>query len=133
MARWQAAAFWLPEAQKWKNSWWSTPPLLSILHQRDFISPTPAEFQGAQDVRITRQDETRALAQALQCSMVQLGMSPGMLFGAIQEFHQCLTPLPGGSNLLDISTLDVAEKEPDPSKRRHPEPWEEESTKGLQA
>ena len=70
MAREQAATFWLSEAQEQKRGWWSTPPCLIILHQRDFISPTPPKFQGSEDIRITRQDKTKALAQE-PCGGVQ--------------------------------------------------------------
>ena len=36
-------------------------------------------------------------------------MPPGMLCGAVQELHRCLAPL---GNLLDITILDVMEKDP---------------------
>ena len=37
---------------------------------------------------------------------------PGMLFGAVQELHRCLASLLKKGNLLDITMLDVAEKDP---------------------
>ena len=87
------------------------------------------------------------LAQALQQCTIQSAMPPGMLYGAVQEFHRCLAPLLKKGEMLDLTMLDVAEKDPVtlsvPTERtlsleKKSEPREEEpinlpASNGLQA
>ena len=77
------------------------------------------------------------LAQALQQCAIQSEIPPGMMCRAVQELHGCLAPLVEKGNLLDITMLDVAEKNPvtpsDATERassleQKPEPLEEETT-----
>ena len=46
----------------------------------------------------------------LRCT-VWSGMPPGVLCGAVQELHRCLTPLVKQGDLLDIKMLDMAKKD----------------------
>ena len=59
-----------------------------------------------------RQEEMVVLVQAHQWCAIQSGMSPGMLCRVVQELHRCLAPLLERGNLLDITMLHVAEKDP---------------------
>ena len=78
-----------------------------------------------------------ALVQALQWCAIQSGTPPGVLCGSVQELCRCLAPLLKRGNLLDITMLNVVEKDPVtlpiPTERassleRKPEPQEEEPT-----
>ena len=63
-----------------------------------------------QDVQMVRPEEMVALAWALQRCAICSGTPPGMLCGAVQELCRCLAPLLQRGNLLDLTMLDVAEK-----------------------
>ena len=52
------------------------------------------------------------LAQALQQCTIQSWMPPGMLCRAVQELLRCIALLHEKGDLLDITKLDVVEKDP---------------------
>ena len=77
------------------------------------------------------------LVQALQWCAPQSVTPPGTLCRTVQELCRCLAPLLKRGNLLDITTLDIVEKNPVtppvPTERasspeKKSEPWEEEPT-----
>ena len=112
-----------------KGSWWNAPACLGVLRRKDFLPQT--EFQGMWDVRMVRWKETVVLALVLQRCAIWSGMPLGVLCRAVQELHRCLTPVLESGNLLDLTMLDVVEKNPMtppvPTERASsPEPREEE-------
>ena len=72
----------------------------------------PPPFKGCQDIWVKWWDEMVVLALALQQCAIQSRMPPGMLCRAVQEFHRCLAPLLEKGDELDISVLDMVEKDP---------------------
>ena len=52
------------------------------------------------------------LAQALQWCAIHSGRPPRMLCRTVQELCKCLAPLFKRGNLLDVTMLDVVEKDP---------------------
>ena len=76
----------------------------------DFLLPTV--FQDIWDVQMVRWEEMVVLAQTLQRCAVQSGMPQGMLCRAVQELCKCLAPLLKKGDLLNLTILDVMEKDP---------------------
>ena len=70
------------------------------------------EFQGSHNYQEVKREETVSLAMVLQRCTLQLGMTPTVKCGAVQELHKCLVPLIEESCLLNLEMLDVAEKDP---------------------
>ena len=123
----QAAAFRLPLAQQEKSSWWSTAPCLSVLKWGDFLLPP---FQGVAGQHGGASPDSSIVHHTIR-------NAPGSLCGAIQKLQRCPTPLLERGDLLDITMLNVAEKDPVtppvPTERasspeKKPEPWKEEPT-----
>ena len=96
--------------QQKKDGWWTVPPCLEVLEQRKYLPPK--DFHGNHNCWEVRKEEMIALAMALQSCAVQLGMSPGVLCGVVQELCQCLAPLLEGDSLLNLEMLDIVKKDP---------------------
>ena len=121
-------AFQLHTTQQKKDDWLTAPSCLGILGWRNYLPLK--DFHGIYDYWEVRREEMITLAMALKRCMVQLGMLPGVLCGAVQELCQCLAPLLEGGDLLNLEMLDIAEKDPvaptPASASPTPEPKEEE-------
>ena len=70
----QATAFWLPTAQEEALGWWEAPCSIHGLGHLAFLLHT--DFPSTRDFWATRQKETLALAQALQCCAERSEMPP---------------------------------------------------------
>ena len=68
----QAMTFWLPTTQQKKDDWWTAPPCLQILGQRDY-HPLK-DFHRTCDYQEVRKEEMIVLSMALWRSIVWLGM-----------------------------------------------------------
>ena len=90
-AQQQAATFRLPLAHVEASGWWEAPCSLSALHHWDFLPQVHSP--DSRDFCIARQEETLALAQALQCSVERSGMLPRVLSDAVQYLQSCIAPL----------------------------------------
>ena len=104
--------FWLPTAQEEASGWWETPPSIYRLGHWDFLPYT--DFSSAGDFWVTRQEETLALARALQCCAVRLGAPPGVLCDMAQDLQRCMLPLMHltGDDIGEASLLRLADDGP---------------------
>ena len=102
LAHWQAAAFWLPQAQQEAAGWWA--PLLAVpwLHLRYYM-PSPS----SPDLWVRRQQETMTLARVLQACTEESGFPAGVLCDAAQELQRCMAPLLAlnGDEIVEASPL----------------------------
>ena len=74
LACWQAAMFWLPQAQQEAAGWWAPPLTIPRASpQRLHAFPTSSDFW------IMRQQKTMALARALQACTEESGFPTGVL------------------------------------------------------
>ena len=108
----QATAFRLPLAQLEASGWWEVPHGLRALGCWNFLpqvdSPGTRNFYG------TRQEETLALAQALQCYVERLGTIPRVLCEAAQDLQRCMAPLMwlDSDEIIEASLLGPAYNRP---------------------
>ena len=111
----QATAFRLQATQlEWDGSW-TAPPCLESLEWRDYLPP--AVFRGAQDYWVVQAKETVVLTKTLQRCTAHSGMPLGVLCGAVQELHECLTSMIQSGDLIDLEMLDVAKDPVAPSSK----------------
>ena len=84
-------AFRLLLPQEKASEWWEAPCRLSRLCHWDFLPYV--DPLGMRDFWVTRQEESLALAQALQCCAERSGTPPGVLCNAAQDLQRCMASL----------------------------------------
>ena len=118
----QAIAFRLPAVQAEVSGWWETPCSICDMSQRDFLPHS--DFCGMRDLRETQQEETLALALALQHCVERSRMLCNVAWG----LQRCMAPLIHlkEDDILDALLLRAADDEPGMS----PTPVEEAALLG---
>ena len=83
--------FWLATAQEEASGWWEAQYSLCGLCHWDFLPCI--DFPDTRDFQVTRQEETLALAQALQHCAERSGTPHTVLCNAAWDLQKCMAPL----------------------------------------
>ena len=108
----QATASRLSAVQANVSGWWEAPHTICSLSQRDFLPYS--DFHGMRDFRETWQEDTLALARALQHCAERLGMPSGMLCDVAWDLQRCMVPLMclEGDAILEALLLGATDNKP---------------------
>ena len=108
----QAMAFRLPTVQEEVAGWWEAPMSICGLGQQDFMPHH--DICGTGDLRETQNEETLALARALQHYMERLGAHTRVLCSMVRDLQRCMEPIMclKGEDILEASLLRATDNEP---------------------
>ena len=90
-SQWQATAFRLPQAQVEASGWWEALHSQNTLCHQGFLPQV--DSPGMRDFHATRQEETLALALALQQCVERLGMPLRVLCEPAWDLQRFMAPL----------------------------------------